>query len=222
MALEIVFENEFWCAAIKPTGMLSVPSRIGEDDERSCFGPALQKQIGARLWPVHRLDFEVSGILIFAKNAEAHRDANMWFETGLIQKTYSALSSNERIVPDPRLHPNFLGLKDPAENSVESWSAPLVRGKRRSFVAPHGKESFTLASWKKSISGREWKLEPLTGRSHQLRVHMALAGFPIAGDVLYGATMPFSDGIALRAWKLSFAKIADAQRRGLPTELKIA
>jgi len=221
--LEIVFQNEAWCAAIKPAGMLSVPSRLGNEDARPCFGIRLEEQLGTRLWPVHRLDIEVAGLLLFAKDATAHREANTWFEKGLVRKRYAALSSALRKEPDPRLHPGHALLLDPKENLEASWSAPLVSGKRRSFVAAHGKESLTKACWQRHEHHKDkrlWRLEPLTGRSHQLRVHMALAGFPIAGDVLYGSELNFEgDGIALQACELRLSAISNTSRRGLPESL---
>jgi tRNA pseudouridine32 synthase / 23S rRNA pseudouridine746 synthase len=224
MTLRVLFENPSWCAVFKPANTLSVPSRQGEDDARDCVGLRLQSQLGKRIWPVHRLDFEVSGILIFALNADAHRDANAAFEKGLIQKTYNALSASESRDPDPRLHQDQARLVAPAHETAESmWSTLLVSGKRRSFAGSHGKESVTRASWQNHSRGtRLWTLHPLTGRSHQLRLHMALAGYPIHGDTLYGSEVPYTrDGIALQAVKLDFSKLSESVRRGLPLSLEI-
>ncbi len=219
----IVFENASWCLVDKPAGVLSVPSRTGEDDVRLCLGTELQTELGARLWPTHRLDFEVSGLLLFAKTSDAHRDANGWFERELIRKAYVALSASTTQTPDPRLHAGFAVLTPPPEGETRLWSAPIVRGKRRSFVAAHGKEARTRASWTKHAEGRIWQLEPLTGRSHQLRVHMALAGFPILGDVLYGATpTSATPGIALRSWRVELSDVPEKQRRGLAAVLEIS
>jgi tRNA pseudouridine32 synthase/23S rRNA pseudouridine746 synthase len=224
MNVQVVFENESWCAVLKPAGTLSVPSRQGESDARECVGTRLQSQLGQQIWPVHRLDFEVSGLLIFAKSADAHRDANAAFEKGLIQKTYHALSAREACDPDPRLYQDQARLVAPAQENLEAlWSTKLVSGKRRSFAASHGKDSLTRASWKNySGSSRLWTLHPLTGRSHQLRLHMALAGFPIHGDTLYGSQASHSgEGIALQAVKLDFSKLSENDRRGLPSFLEI-
>ncbi|MBS1983183.1 MAG: RNA pseudouridine synthase, partial [Bdellovibrionales bacterium] len=72
--MKIVFENPHFLAADKAPGWLSVPSRLGADDARPCVGRELEKTHG-RVWPVHRLDLEVSGLILFARNAEAHRAA---------------------------------------------------------------------------------------------------------------------------------------------------
>jgi tRNA pseudouridine32 synthase / 23S rRNA pseudouridine746 synthase len=224
MSVQLLFENEAWCAVFKPASTLSVPSRQGADDTRTCVGTELQTQLGTRIWPVHRLDFEVSGILLFAKTADAHRDANTAFEKGLIQKTYRALSASLPKDPDPRLHAGEPRLSPPLQEGEESlWSARLVSGKRRSFAASHGKESLTRASWQtRSSDTRLWTLKPLTGRSHQLRVHMALAGFPIHGDSLYGSMSEYLvEGIALQAVKLDFSQLSEKERRGLPLSLEL-
>jgi tRNA pseudouridine32 synthase/23S rRNA pseudouridine746 synthase len=101
------------------------------------------------------------------------------------------------------------------------WESKIVRGKRRSFVAPHGQEAHTRA---RVIDERDgfwlWELQPLTGRPHQLRVEMARFGAPIFGDTLYGGeAAAVKDWIALRAVSLSFAGIPAAERFDLDAEL---
>jgi len=89
-ALKIVFESDAWVVVDKPSGWLTVPGRQHSDD-RLCVGTVLSQQLNQRLWPVHRLDFEVSGLVLFAKNPEAHRRANFWFENRLVKKNLRGL-----------------------------------------------------------------------------------------------------------------------------------
>ncbi len=93
--LKIIFQNQHFVAVDKPAGWLSVPSRWGTDEERPCVGLLLQEQLRSKIYPVHRLDEPVSGLLLFALNAAAHRAANAWFADHHIQKTYEAMTTHQ-------------------------------------------------------------------------------------------------------------------------------
>jgi tRNA pseudouridine32 synthase/23S rRNA pseudouridine746 synthase len=211
--LQIVFENANFVALDKPAGWLSVPSRAGVDDPRPCLGIELQKSHPGAL-PVHRLDVEVSGLVLFARNADSHRAANAWFESRTIHKLYEAWTEGAPPAwgSEPRL-----------------WESSLLRGKRRAYESPAGKPARTRAHWLRTIrvpaTGAEaqaWHVEPLTGRSHQLRYELALHGFPILGDELYGAKTPWKSGaIALRAIRIDFSEVAGAADAGLPARLEV-
>jgi tRNA pseudouridine32 synthase / 23S rRNA pseudouridine746 synthase len=182
---------------------------MGARDARPCLGSELERTQNCRLWPVHRLDLEVSGLVLFAKSADAHRCANAWFENHTIHKIYQAIT----LGPAETLAPG---------TSVE-WRSQLARGKRRSFESPHGKLAITRATRVGGEADRlTWLLEPCTGRPHQLRVHLAQHGFPIVGDTLYGASAAGEDGaIMLRAVRLDFVEAAGATGFGLPSRLEV-
>jgi tRNA pseudouridine32 synthase / 23S rRNA pseudouridine746 synthase len=222
----IVFENAVLVAVDKPAGVLTVPSRQGAADVRPVMGRQLEGVLGIRLWPVHRLDYEASGLVIFAKSAESHRVASSAFERRRVCKNYEALTEGaDRIATLPA---SFV------------WQSRLVRGKKRSFEAPHGKLAVTRARAIARVQAAafvrtipdvvrpslllRWWLEPETGRPHQLRVHLARAGFPIAGDRLYGAQTIFKDSeaIALRAVRLEFLDEDDRRALQLTGALEIA
>jgi tRNA pseudouridine32 synthase/23S rRNA pseudouridine746 synthase len=195
-----IFQNEHLIAVDKRSGVLTTPARLSTDP-RPCLGRELQTELGQQIYPVHRLDFEVSGLVLFAKTTEAHREAQRWFEQELVVKTYQARSA----VPAS------------AMDWVE-WSSKIVRGKRRSFEAEHGKLARTRA--RVLVSGGLWELQPLTGRPHQLRVHMARHGYPIEGDTLYGGVaLTSKNTICLRAVELDFSGID--KRFGLPERLSV-
>lgn len=194
--MKIIFENEFIVAIDKAAQVLSVPSRMGNEDARPCAGLLLQKQLGIQIYPCHRLDYEVSGLLVFAKNPKAHRELNQIFENHQLEKTYQALSC----VPQ-----NF-------ENSSEKqiWKSRILKGKKRSYESFHGKDCLTFA-WSYPVLGQEslleWVLQPQTGRSHQLRFEMSKHGHPILADKLYGSDLDWGHpGIALRSLRLQFQK----------------
>lgn len=194
MNITIVFHNPHFVVIDKAAATLSVPSRMGQHDPRPVAGIILQEQLGCRVFPVHRLDEDTSGLLMFALNPEASRAGNLWFENHEIIKTYEALS-----IP--------LALQDFQRWSTEStWENRLMRGKKRTYEAAHGKPSITKARCVAASSENKsvWHLQPITGRSHQLRYEMARHGFPIAGDTLYGSEQKSDgeQGIDLRAFKL--------------------
>lgn len=213
LKLTMIFDNEHFVVVDKPASWLSVPSRLGEKDPRPVVGTFLEKNMKVKIFPTHRLDQEVSGLLLFAKQPEAHRVANGWFENKMILKTYEAITDANPIPPWPK-------------NETLQWSCELLRGKKRVYESPHGKPSLTIASWVDVVThhsreGILWRLNPITGRSHQLRFELARHEFPIWGDELYGSKASYiEEGIALRSVQMKFPA-DDAQRFGLPAILNV-
>ena len=208
----IVFQNEFLFVANKPAGWLTTPAR-DKMDPRPCLGLSLQSALQMQIYPVHRLDFEVSGLVLFAKTPAAHVQAQSWFEHQRVTKTYEARSTMQNAEDRP------------APSAWTEWRSQLVRGKRRTFEAAHGQPALTRVRRRADLI---WELRPVTGRPHQLRVEMAKHGFPIDGDRLYGGRSyggPSEEragpnvGIALKAVSLNFSGIES--RLGLPEQIAI-
>ena len=209
-----VFENDHFIIVDKKAMVLSVPGRLGEEDDRPVLGRILEVDLGMTIYPVHRLDYEVQGLIMFAKNPAAHKAANGWFERKEVFKTYTAMT---RPLPDTA--------HDALPLNVElTWKSKLLRGKKRAYVSPHGKDSVTIACLKRVENGIfHWELNPITGRSHQLRFEMYNHGHPIIGDELYSSNEKFqTEGIALRAYKIDFTKAPKASEFFLPKEIVIA
>lgn len=206
-----LFETPSFLFVDKAPGALSVPSRLGAKDPRPCALAEWSQQLGTRLWAVHRLDAEVGGILCFAKTAEAHRAASLWFERREVGKRYEAVTE---------------GATSPPEGT-RRWESRLARGKRRAYEAPFGKEAVTEAT---SLGPAPdladglwlWQIIPLTGRPHQIRYELAKQGFPVWGDALYGSRRPFPlpGAIALRAVRLDFTRCPGREAFGLPETLE--
>ena len=212
--MNFLFENEHFFAVNKEAGWLSVPGRTGTADSRPCLGIELQKSLGIQIFPLHRLDCEVSGLILFAKTAAAHRAASRCFEQRTIHKKYKALT--EFTTPPAAAAPVSF-----------EWKSKMVRGKKRSFFAEHGKDCHTKATWLGTLESGgfsllSWELHPITGRSHQLRVELASRGYMILGDSLYGAKREYTtSAIALRAVELDSSECPQLRDFGLPTLLQL-
>lgn len=223
--IQIVFENSHFVICDKPAGVLSTPSRMGAEDERNCLGIALQKQLGVQIYPVHRLDFEVSGLVMYAKTADAHRKSNAWFEHKTVSKTYRALTTPQDFSHIPDNVKNSRQKFAVSEGQQFEWKSRILRGKRRAYESPEGKDSLTLAQYL-GVNNKgylQWDLQPVTGRSHQLRFDLSRHGFPIVGDTLYGSKVVWTDkdAIALRAFKIDFTKAPGAQELQLPPVIQL-
>ena len=189
----IVWQNEHAVACEKPSGWLSVPSRLGLSDSRPILGLWLQNYLNCQIYPLHRLDLEVSGLMLFAKTADAHRTISRAWESHSFQKVYAAWTT---AIPLP--------LSIPTE-----WQDRIAKGKKRAFTAPHGKEAITTVLSVEPLAQVNqllWHLAPITGRSHQLRFALSSRGAAIIGDKLYGSAESWTDpqGIGLRAISLSY------------------
>lgn len=223
--MKIVFQNSHFVALDKDSGTLTVPSRLAEKDARPVLGLLLQEKFQKKIFPVHRLDYEVSGLVLFALNAEAHREASSWFAEKQVTKTYRALTGLQNFDHWPAAIP--CDRREISEVMEEDclWTCRLLRGKKRSYESPHGDLAETracLLKIDKDHSRAEWRLQPLTGRSHQLRFELSRHGFPILGDHLYGSKAVWSENkIALRSIILSLKNV-NYKKFDLPEVLEVS
>ncbi|MET0636984.1 MAG: RNA pseudouridine synthase [Chitinophagaceae bacterium] len=168
----LINETDDYIALNKPSGLLSIPDREGK--EISLKNLLIEKY--ERIFTVHRLDRDTSGLILFAKNEVAHRHFSMQFENRDTKKIYYGL---------------VLGSPSPPEGSID---APIMEhpGKKGLMVINRkGKEALTDYKTVHDFKVYSWmQFRIHTGRTHQIRIHMKNAGHPIVCDVLYGDGKP--------------------------------
>jgi tRNA pseudouridine32 synthase/23S rRNA pseudouridine746 synthase len=167
--LAILHLDEDLIALDKPSGLLSVPGR--SDAARDSLASRVQKRFPEAL-TVHRLDMETSGVIVMARSREAHRALSMGFERREAAKRYVAVLAGVLAQECGSVDLPLIG----------DWpNRPLQK-----VDFAQGKPSLTHYRVISREDARcRVELEPVTGRSHQLRVHMLSIGHPILGDTLY-------------------------------------
>lgn len=190
--VNVLYADEDLLVLDKPAGLLSVPGKGA--DKHDCLSSRVQLRYpDARV--VHRLDQATSGLLVMALGASAQRALNDAFASRQVQKRYVA-------VVDGLL-----------ESTAEDWAMidlPILLdwpNRPRRIIAPQGKPSRTrwrLLGQNLAEQTTRVELEPVTGRSHQLRVHLLAVQHPILGDSLYGtqATLGKAERLLLHATRI--------------------
>ncbi len=189
MPLPLLYADADILVVDKPTRLLSVPGRGPEKQE--CVVSRLAQEFGEVL-VVHRLDWETSGIMVLARNKTAQRELSRQFQQREVDKRYVAVVHG--CVADDAGEVNLPLICD--------WP----NRPRQMVCHETGKPSLTR--WQVMEQGAlhsRLLLLPLTGRSHQLRVHMLSLGHPILGDPLYaqGAALTMAERLLLHASALT-------------------
>ncbi|MGB3547265.1 MAG: RluA family pseudouridine synthase [Saprospiraceae bacterium] len=181
MRIPIVFSDDHLLVIDKPADLLTVPDRF--DDEKPFVFGVLRDRY-PELLPVHRLDRQTSGLLAIARTKEAHRALNDHFSNRRVAKDYLALV-------DGTPHPAKGTIDQPIANSPEKPGKMMVTQR-------DGKPAQTDYEVLESFKDFSWlSVRIHTGRTHQIRVHLAYLGHPLAVDELYGRRSSFM----LSEWK---------------------
>lgn len=167
----LLHEDENLVAINKPSGMLTIPDRKGNISLKNYLQKAYPE-----IFTVHRLDKDTSGVVVFAKNEAAHKELSQLFEGREVEKKYLGLVLG-----------NFAIDKDTIEEGI--MEHPVIKGKM--VVNKKGKPSVTDYEVIEKFRFFSWvSFQILTGRTHQIRVHMKHAGHPIVCDETYGDGKP--------------------------------
>lgn len=198
----LLHTDEFLLVLDKPSGLLSVPGR-GED-KRDCLSARVQAVFPDALI-VHRLDQATSGLMLMARGAAMQRALSRSFETREVCKRYVAVVSGHLPIPNS---PDGWGLIDLP--IIVDWP----RRPLRIIDGERGKPSQTrwrVLAHDAAANTTRVELEPVTGRSHQLRVHLQALGHPILGDALYAleAAQAAAQRLLLHACALRFTHPAN-------------
>ncbi len=184
-AEQIIYQNEAFIVVNKPAGMLSIPDR--KQTELS-LKDRLIKEFG-NIYTVHRLDKETSGAIVFAKNEEVHRQLSQLFEGREVAKFYTGL-----------VH----GIPFPDKGTVEEPIMEHFSKSGKMMTHDKGKPSVTEYETLQSFGIYSWmKFRILTGRTHQIRVHMQHIGNSIVCDDLYGDGSPVYISMLKKNYNLS-------------------
>ena len=169
--IELIFADAAMLVLRKPAGLLAVPGRGA--DKQDCLSLRVQRDYADAL-VVHRLDMATSGLMVMARGAEVQRALNRAFAEREVDKRYVAVVAG---VPEG----------GPAWNEIDlPIAVDWPRRPLRIIDPVNGKPSMTR--WRvleTAVDATRLELEPVTGRSHQLRVHLQAMGHPILGDALY-------------------------------------
>jgi len=177
---DLIYEDSALLVFNKPSGLLSVPGKGPE--KADCLRTRVQ-QVYPEALTVHRLDMSTSGILLMARSAELHRKLSIAFQDREVKKRYVAVVDGH--------------VKRSLENPSQEWqlidkpiATDWINRPLQKIALVEGKPSQThykVLSYDAATNSTSVELAPITGRTHQLRVHLQSLGHPILGDHLYAS-----------------------------------
>lgn len=181
----VISETEYWIAINKPSGLLSIPDREGKEISLKTI---LKEKFGD-IFTVHRLDKDTSGLIVFAKNEEAHKHLSKQFEERQTKKIYLGF---------------VIGCPEKQQGSIDSPIAEHPAQNGTMIIHRKGKDSLTDYEVLEDFgiySFLQFRIH--TGRTHQIRVHMKDIGHPIVCDNIYGDGKPVLVSSLKSKFKLS-------------------
>lgn len=190
--VDILYEDERVVVVNKPAGMLVHPTGRTESGTLINFlANRYKEERNIQLYALHRLDRDTSGCVLFAKNLESYKELEVDIQKNKIKRIYYAIVKGEP--------------KD-GEIIIDMPIAVHKFQKNRRVININGKPAISKYRKKNMLSHEIYMLEVelLTGRTHQIRVHLAHVGLPILGDAMYGVRSPYIGRQALHAAYIKF------------------
>ncbi len=171
----VLYQDDDIIVADKPSGIAVIPERF--DTGREDFKQLLEKQLGIEFMTVHRIDRDTSGVILFAKNPEAHKEFNTMFEERKIEKEYLTF---------------VLGKINGSNGVIDSPIATHPSKNGRMVIHPKGKAAHTEFTVLEQFKHAAFlKVIIKTGRTHQIRVHFSSCDHPLLVDPIYGTQSAF-------------------------------
>ncbi|WP_041275042.1 RluA family pseudouridine synthase [Desulforamulus reducens] len=209
-AIEVLYEDDFLLVLNKPAHQLVHPTG---QTTRGTMANYLayylkQRNVVSAIRPVHRLDRETSGCVIFAKDSRSQFILEQQLKERTLKRTYWALVK---------------GIVHPPSGTIDAPIGPHPSLANRRAINEHGEQSITHYQTLRSFPEISLlKLNLDTGRTHQIRLHLAHLGYPIIGDRMYGVRSPWINRQALHAYDVSFRHLKEnheiAVHAPLPTD----
>ena len=211
----LIYKDDDILVLNKRSGLLVAADRYDQNAKR--LDLEAEKEFGP-LFAVHRIDKDTSGLIVYARNAQAHRNLSIQFEERLVHKTYHCLVHGHPLCKENTVNLKLLADADPRHRTL-----PNQR---------YGKEAITDFTLLAVTGPYSWiQAEPKTGRTHQIRAHLKSIGFSIVCDPLYSGNQkpvclsdikrkwngdeaeerPLLSRLALHAYKISFTHPANGQ-----------
>lgn len=195
MAIEPLYADDALLVFDKPSGLLAVPGR--GPDKQDCLSARAQARYPDALI-VHRLDMSTSGLMVMARGPAAQRELSKAFAAREVHKRYVAVVAGRLEAPADQWGIIDLPI-------IVDWPNRPLR------IVDHARGKPSRTRWRvlahdANHCATRVELEPVTGRSHQLRVHLCALGYPILGDALYAPqdVQALSSRLLLHAGSLSF------------------
>lgn len=192
MALDIIYEDEYFLAVNKPAGILvhpttNFPTNTLANGIKFYF---LSKDLDIPIRFINRIDRDTSGLVIIAKSGETHSALAKQFELDSCEKLYLAVAE---------------GFFEAASGTIDKPIGIDDENTIRRAVSKDGHKSITMYEVQEQYKiAALVKLKLVTGRTHQIRVHLSSIGHPLLGDELYGGNMQYLQRQALHAYKMTF------------------